>query len=171
MPHTSNLCKSIDICSYFSVFWSVIFHTMFNQTRQSSVNAADTYIHLLIPGFIHIFTKLPFLMYLLNYSFTDGSILPGIHLQTDWKTSVISVSSSNGYCFFIFQSILSKSWDGKTQIFSQLKITSKNLLFLFCLSHLLQMLSSARRSWHLKLFQKKCTERQKYLKNLSHLRR
>lgn len=105
MPHTLNHDTYTGICLYFSVFWSVIFHTTFNQTRQSSINAAALCIHLLIPVFIHIYTKLPFLMYLLNYSFTDESIWAGIHLQTDWKTfSVISVSSNNGYCY-LFSSL------------------------------------------------------------------
>lgn len=127
MPHALNHYKCTGIWLYFSVFWSVIFHAMFNQTRQSSVRAAVLHIYLLIPVFIHIH------IHILNYFFTDGSILPGIHLQTNWKTfSVASVPHLPTMAtVFILHPNLLKSQDSKTQIFSQLKITNEKATLSF----------------------------------------
>lgn len=98
---------------------------------QSRVQIAVLHFHLLISAFIHI--TLPFLMHLLNYSFTDGNILPGIHSQTNKKTfSLTSVPHLPTMpTVFIFHSNPLKSQDSKTQIFSQLKITNQKAMLSF----------------------------------------
>lgn len=177
MPHTLDHYESTGIWMYFSVFWSMIFHAMFNQTRQSSVKAPVLHTHLLIPVFIHTHPKPRFLMHLLNYSFTDGSILPGIHLQTNWKTfSVISIPYLPTMAtIFIFHSNQLKSQGSKTQIFSQLKITNQKatLSFLsqppapnafFSMKILASQIVSKEMHRKAKIFSE-------HFKNLSHLRK
>lgn len=149
---------------------------MFSQTSQSSVRAAVLHISLLIPVFTHTQTPLSFLMHLLNYSFKDGSIVPGKTSQTNWKTfSVTSISHlPTIFIFptvFIFHSNLLNSQDSKPQISSQLKITNQKSYPFFPFSATCSKFFFQHKDPGISSCFKRNTQKAKDIKNLSDLRR